>query len=258
MYYRLTYTASSNKEWLGDFILNGSKPLNIGQAAICNVQLPESAMYEPIVYASILQQEDGGEWYLVRRTDCHHVLINGVETSIAQVLKSGDLLSFDDGTVHAELKFETFDDGEYDASSGFVYKKHKSNKRYYMATMFLALFALGVAAYSIFFSHQKDLRHCDLNQFFQSVYHITADSVYLLCDGMTVDSIELTEVAAGTAFLTVDGNDTLFVTASIGIALCPKDGSTYRTLLHNADEALYEVKETGRNGYGFYGEGRSY
>ncbi len=56
----------------------------------------------------------------------------------------------------------------------------------------------------------------------------------------------------------LEGNDTLFVTASIGIALCPKDGSTYRTLLHNADEALYEVKETGRNGYGFYGEGRSY
>ncbi|MBO4335407.1 MAG: diguanylate cyclase [Desulfovibrio sp.] len=56
----------------------------------------------------------------------------------------------------------------------------------------------------------------------------------------------------------LDGNDTLFVTASIGIAICPKDGTTYRALLHKADLALYEIKETGRNGYGFFGEGRSY
>ncbi|MBO4336097.1 MAG: diguanylate cyclase [Desulfovibrio sp.] len=56
----------------------------------------------------------------------------------------------------------------------------------------------------------------------------------------------------------LEGNDTLFVTASIGVAVCPKDGSTYRTLLHNADLVLYEIKETGRNGYGICGEGRCY
>ena len=56
----------------------------------------------------------------------------------------------------------------------------------------------------------------------------------------------------------LDGNDTLFVTPSIGIAMCPKDGYTYRSLLHNADLALYDIKETGRNGYGFFGDGRSY
>ncbi len=52
------------------------------------------------------------------------------------------------------------------------------------------------------------------------------------------------------------GNDTLFVTASIGIALCPQNGRSYKTLYDNADAALYHIKETGRNGFGFYGQGR--
>ena len=54
----------------------------------------------------------------------------------------------------------------------------------------------------------------------------------------------------------LEGNDTLFVTASIGIAICPKDGHNYKDLYNKADTALYNIKETGRNGFGFYGEGR--
>ncbi len=56
----------------------------------------------------------------------------------------------------------------------------------------------------------------------------------------------------------LDGNHTLFVTASIGVAVCPNDGRTYRALLHSADLTLYEIKESGRNGYGICGEGRCY
>ena len=213
MYYRLTYISSSNKERLGDFVQNGNKPLHIGQGVSCNVQLPESDMYEPQVYATILQKEDGDCWYLVKRTDCHQVLVNGAEVSLAQILQSGDKFSFSDGTTHTELLFETFDDGEYDANSGIVYKKHKSNKRSYVAAIVLGLLALGVAAYGVLSPRQLDLRHSDLNQHSQSVYHIVVDSIYLLCDGIVVDSIELAEVAAGTAFLALDGVDTLFVTA---------------------------------------------
>jgi len=213
MYYRLTYTASSSKERLGDIVQNGNKPLIIGQADSCNVQLPESDRYEPQVYATILQKESGDCWYVVRRTDCHHVAVNGVEVSAAQILQRGDKLSFSDGTVHAELLFETFDDGEYDAASGIVYKKHKSNKWGYVAAIVLGVMALGLATYGVLSPRQPDLRHSDLNQYGKSVYHVAVDSVYLLCDGIAVDSIELAEVAAGTAFLALDGDDTLFVTA---------------------------------------------
>ena len=48
--------------------------------------------------------------------------------------------------------------------------------------------------------------------------------------------------------LTVDGK-TRFVTASIGIAIAPFEGRDYDTLFHSADEAVYWVKNNGKNGY---------
>lgn len=44
----------------------------------------------------------------------------------------------------------------------------------------------------------------------------------------------------------------LHVTSSIGIALYPQDGRDLKTLLQNADAALYRVKEQGRDDYQFY------
>ena len=43
-----------------------------------------------------------------------------------------------------------------------------------------------------------------------------------------------------------------FVTASIGISLCPNDGEDMETLVKNADMAMYKVKDHGRNNYQFY------
>ncbi|XOF34687.1 MAG: EAL domain-containing protein [Candidatus Electrothrix sp. YB6] len=44
----------------------------------------------------------------------------------------------------------------------------------------------------------------------------------------------------------------LSTTASIGIALYPDDGRDTVTLIKHADMAMYQVKETGRNGYSFF------
>lgn len=44
----------------------------------------------------------------------------------------------------------------------------------------------------------------------------------------------------------------IFMTASIGIAIYPKDGSTSEILMKNADSAMYRAKELGRNNYQFY------
>jgi diguanylate cyclase (GGDEF)-like protein/PAS domain S-box-containing protein len=44
----------------------------------------------------------------------------------------------------------------------------------------------------------------------------------------------------------------LSVTASIGIAMFPDDGTELETLLRNADVAMYKVKQENRNGYRFY------
>ncbi len=41
---------------------------------------------------------------------------------------------------------------------------------------------------------------------------------------------------------------------SIGIVKYPSDGTTYRELFAKADKALYKIKDSGKNAYGFYDE----
>ncbi|HUQ74372.1 MAG TPA: EAL domain-containing protein [Burkholderiales bacterium] len=51
--------------------------------------------------------------------------------------------------------------------------------------------------------------------------------------------------------MAVEGRD-LFLSASIGIAVCPDDGKDSQTLLQHADTAMYQAKAAGRNGFEFY------
>src|SRR5271163_3052737 len=44
----------------------------------------------------------------------------------------------------------------------------------------------------------------------------------------------------------------LHVTTSIGVSVCPEDGSDAATLIKNADTAMYQAKENGRQSYQFY------
>jgi diguanylate cyclase (GGDEF)-like protein len=48
------------------------------------------------------------------------------------------------------------------------------------------------------------------------------------------------------------GGQEVFVSASIGIVLFPRDGEDLDTLLKNADVAMYHAKSEGRNRYSFY------
>ncbi|HQU30092.1 MAG: EAL domain-containing protein [Planctomycetia bacterium] len=50
---------------------------------------------------------------------------------------------------------------------------------------------------------------------------------------------------------TIDEHE-LYITASLGIVLYPKDGKDAEVLLKNADAAMYYAKEQGKNNYQFY------
>ncbi|MGD0426386.1 MAG: EAL domain-containing protein [Candidatus Acidiferrales bacterium] len=58
-------------------------------------------------------------------------------------------------------------------------------------------------------------------------------------------------LAAVAAPHAVDGHD-LHVTTSIGISIYPDDGSDAATLIKNADTAMYQAKENGRQSYRFF------
>lgn len=74
--------------------------------------------------------------------------------------------------------------------------------------------------------------------------------------GNVTDADSVASVAAKimrnlTLPLEVEGKE-IFVTASVGIAMYPRDGEHGESLLRNADVAMYRVKEHGRNNYRFY------
>ena len=48
------------------------------------------------------------------------------------------------------------------------------------------------------------------------------------------------------------GDEQVFVSASIGISLCPDDGMQVEQLFKNADQALYVAKGAGRNRYSYF------
>lgn len=50
-----------------------------------------------------------------------------------------------------------------------------------------------------------------------------------------------------------EGGRTWKMTSSIGVAVAPRDGSDFETLFGHADEALYEAKRKGRNGFAVHG-----
>lgn len=52
------------------------------------------------------------------------------------------------------------------------------------------------------------------------------------------------------------GDNACSVSASVGISLYPSDGNDPTTLLKNADNAMYRVKQHGKNGYQFFGDER--
>jgi diguanylate cyclase (GGDEF)-like protein/PAS domain S-box-containing protein len=48
------------------------------------------------------------------------------------------------------------------------------------------------------------------------------------------------------------GHESVCVSASIGIALCPEDAENPDALIHAADQAMYDAKAKGRNQFSFY------
>lgn len=219
MYFKLTYHHSADKKQVGDFFHCGAQKLDIGQTNCCELRLPESSDFEPVVFATILYKQDGKGYSIIKRTDFHELQINGKRLKICQSLKDGDLISFVIDGQTISLLFSMYNDGEYSASMGVVYKKNKSNRKIQYGIAAIAFLALLISALSMYLRRDYYiLRHENLDVYDASIYHIRVDSVYLVQDSIingkleeqVLEAVALDRQVAGTCFLTCDS---LFVTA---------------------------------------------
>jgi diguanylate cyclase (GGDEF)-like protein/PAS domain S-box-containing protein len=86
-----------------------------------------------------------------------------------------------------------------------------------------------------------------------TAYRWGGDEFVILAESGTSDPNELCERARRLMRQPMDYNGNRFwPTVSMGLALCPEDGCDFDTLLVNADLALYQSKENGKDRYTFF------
>ncbi|MGX1498360.1 diguanylate cyclase (GGDEF)-like protein/PAS domain S-box-containing protein [Labrenzia sp. MBR-25] len=86
-----------------------------------------------------------------------------------------------------------------------------------------------------------------------TAYRWGGDEFVILAEGGTSDPNELCERARRIMRMPMEFNGNRFwPTVSMGLALCPDDGDDFDTLLVNADLALYQSKENGKDRYTFF------
>ena len=84
-------------------------------------------------------------------------------------------------------------------------------------------------------------------------YRWGGDEFVIIADRHTSDPNELCERARRLMRMPMEFNGTRFwPTVSMGISLCPDDADDFDTLLVNADLALYQSKENGKDRYTFF------
>jgi diguanylate cyclase (GGDEF)-like protein/PAS domain S-box-containing protein len=86
-----------------------------------------------------------------------------------------------------------------------------------------------------------------------TAYRWGGDEFVILAEGGMSDPNELCERARRIMRMPMEFNGNRFwPTVSMGLALCPHDGDDFETLLVNADLALYQSKENGKDRYTFF------
>ena len=175
--------------------------INIGETADCDVRY-ENDCQEPEYYASIIRNDDGKSWHIVRRSQYVDISIAGRGTiGYACQLVDGDLIKF--GNNPMTLSFHSHYDNHY------VEGGKKQNVWQWalvaIAGMLAAIFvAIGM-------NGQDGISEADVLPLEESIYLVKVDSVsQIRMAGRLEDCIIQTktlasEVPTGTAFQTTDG-----------------------------------------------------
>ena len=209
-YYSLKFLGFNAFHAKGDVLKTTNKVLNIGETADCEIRF-EPGLYVPERYATIVENEEGGGWRLIQRSEHVSTQIAGSGGfGYVHQLKEGDVICFDGQEM--ELEFHVHQDNYY-GKTGLVIEQHTGKGVIYgiiAAVAVLCLLILG----GVYLLRSEDkgpaIGYEQLQGYLSSVYMIRVDSVQWVevtrGDTSQVRPTKRMENggAAGTAFLTTD------------------------------------------------------
>ena len=177
------------------------KIVNIGETVDCDIRF-ESDELQPEYYASIIQNEDGKSWRIVKRSQYIDISIVGKGIiGYAHQLTDGDIIHF--GEKQMAISFHTRYDEYYE------YERQKNMWQRIMTG--LSGLMVIIALFFVTGNRHEAISTEDVEPFEESIYLVKVDSVrrILLSRGkeecMFPTKILEGEAPTGTAFLTTEG-----------------------------------------------------
>lgn len=174
--------------------------VNIGETPDCDIRYENNGI-KPEYYATIIQNEDGKSWRIVKRSQHIDIQIQGKGSiGYAHQLSDGDIVQF--GSQPMALSFHKHYDDQYDENG-------KSNAWQWILVILLGLVSL--VAIALGMNGQNDISAADIEPMEASVFLVKVDSVcrtkiaYGEERPMCPTKILTGEAPTGTAFLTNDG-----------------------------------------------------
>ena len=199
-YFSLRFKGGNKYHENGSTLKLTDRIVNIGETPDCDVRYDSDGL-QPVYYASIVRNDNGKSWRIVKRSQHVDVSIVGKgQVGFAHQLSDGDIVQFDKKQM--SLKFQTHYDNLYDVSS------KTGNGKWWLAAIAVLMVAAVVAAK---IRTNNDITEKDILPFEESIFLLKVDSVSklmtiqgqeeLLCPSKVFDE----DTPTGTAFLTTDG-----------------------------------------------------
>ena len=106
----------------------------------------------------------------------------------------------------------------------------------------------------LLFEVAEQLRHCVPDR--ALISRLGGDEFAVVCDFSTVDDVEVLarKIIRRLQLRKEFSEFSVGISASVGIACCPKDGREPLELIKKADQAMYEAKANGKNGFEHYSD----
>lgn len=200
-YISLTIKGGNYYHKSGETLNFTERLVNIGETADCDVRY-EAGELQPDYFATIIQNEDGKSWRIVKRSQYIDIYIAGKGAiGYAHLLTDGDIILF--GNCPMTLCFHTHYDGQYN--------KKDSKAKQKLWTFIAGSILLAVVFTSLFIQTKDAISEQEVLPLETSIYLVKVDSVkqVLMVHGLENyakrSKVFVGDGPAGTAFLTTDG-----------------------------------------------------